>query len=149
MEGNEASITRIGRVVVKTYKPRYFRFNRKYGRRRESYWYRARPILDMPQLIAANKHHLVTTYEGRSVGTPRFDVLPRFRAPEFRDWLLATLSALRAVGVSHGDITAPNIVHRDGRFRLIDWTWASTTGSSYASYPGDEEAVRLLIEAAS
>ena len=149
MQGSESTVTRIGRVVIKAYQRKHFRLNKRYGRRRESYWYRNPPISGMPRFIAADKRHLVTSFEGRRVGSPRFNIHPRFRTPEFREWLVGTLAALQAAGVSHGDINAGNILHRRGRFTLIDWTWASTTGVSYASYPGDEEAVRLLLEAAS
>lgn len=149
MSGKEAVITRVPGAVVKTFKPFYFELNELHGRPPEEHWYRVRPIRDMPRLITSSREALVLEDCGRRIGGDRYEVKPRHRTAALRRWLLRLLHDLVRAGVHHGDIKAQHVLYARGRFTLIDWTWASTTGRSYDLYPGDAEAVRLLIEAAS
>lgn len=145
MNGREATTTRRGDAVVKTYNAYHHAENDAHRRVPEVHWYRVRPIRDMPLLLASDADSITLAYSGEPIGTPRTDVHPAYRTPELAEWLHRVLSDLTSAGIHHGDIHCGNILYLDGRFTLVDWTWAGPPNPGNPN-PTDPDAIAALLE---
>lgn len=119
LRGQESTVTIHGDKVVKRLTNRGVTANREYNRTPELTWYQQRPVPMMPRLIRGDETELWLEYAGEPL-----DESSRYVG--LAAWVEATRAALTSAGVYHRDIHTGNVLHLDGRFALIDWTWATT-----------------------
>lgn len=137
--GYEARVTIIRGQAIKRYTANYHELNREYNRPPERVWYEQRVIPMMPRLIRATPAKLVLEYAGEPLN-------PLDRYPNLDVWAENVLRHLRAAGVHHRDIHPGNVLHLDGRYALIDWTWANPNPNAPARTPrpSDEEGLERI-----
>lgn len=139
--GFEAVVTIEHDHVVKRYAPNYFELNREYQRPPEAHWYERRVVPMMPRLIRATEEELVLEYAGEPLD-------PTCTYAGLSAWTCEVLRCLRAAGVHHRDIHPGNVLHLDGRYTLIDWTWANPDADAptRTPHPSDEDGLALIAE---
>lgn len=137
--GRESIVEVRSTHVIKRYLPAYFEANERFGRTPEVTWYLERPIDSMPLLL---------DYDEKSITLENAGVPVTRRSWPLTVWLRRLLVDLQAAGVHHRDIHAGNVLQRDERFSLIDWSWATRDPSTPvpgALSDGDAAQVRRMF----
>jgi len=128
--GREAIVECYEKYVVKIYNRRYFKYNKNYERKGESFYLQKYSSPYFPNLLECKPNFIVMPYYGERICEPRkgyhhvlkgknLDYLGLVR------WAAGLKKELAQLQLAHRDINPKNILYdqRSKKYMLIDFTW--------------------------
>jgi len=131
--GREATVKCCGDCVIKTYQPRYFRFNEIYGRRGEAFYLQEYPSSYFPRLLESHDGFIVMPNYGDIVGVSHKEQQLKQNGLDYLElvrWADGLRKELYRLQLVHRDINPANILYNKihNKYTLIDFGWMIKKG---------------------
>ena len=127
--GREATVERYDNYVLKTYKPKYFKYNRRYRRRGEIFYLQKYPSPFFPSLLEHQDGFIVMPHYGNKI------YMSRRKCWQIKSeglnylglvaWINGLRKELTRLQLLHRDINPTNILYdqHSDKYMLIDFGW--------------------------
>ena len=127
--GNEATISCYDKCVVKTYKHRYFRYNRIYNRKGEAFFLEKYKSPYFASLLGVSPNAIILPNYGEIIAVSRKNMKLKQLGLDYLEltrWISGLRAELSRLQLLHRDISPKNILYdkRSNKYVLIDFSWA-------------------------